>query len=172
MIVLVEVDKDIKNLNKYLEGIYMAINTFEHYVSMAKEEKNLSLLKDIELQFKSSAVDIINRIIDLGGKSKDEASLIGKVSETFINIKDKIMVQNDDQLLTEAYKYIETGLKMGNKFLNENHIQGKTNSMIRLGLFYNNFLVSVMTFKLNKNHLLNFLANSIFFGCTNIIILS
>ena len=45
----------------------------------------------------------------------------------------------------------EIPIEICNKFLNENHIQGKTNSMIRLGLFYNNFLVSVMTFKLNKN---------------------
>ena len=33
-----------------------------------------------------------------------------------------------------------------NKFLDENHIQGKVNSKIKLGLFYNNELVSVMTF--------------------------
>ena len=148
MIVLVEVDKDIKNLNKYLEGIYMAINTFEHYVSMAKEEKNLSLLKDIELQFKSSAVDIINRIIDLGGKSKDEASLIGKVSETFINIKDKIMVQNDDQLLTEAYKYIETGLKMGNKFLNENELTTKSREIVVQDLKKQNALLDTFPAKI------------------------
>lgn len=148
MIVLVEVDKDIKNLNKYLEGIYMAIHTFEHYISMAKEEKNLSLLKDIELQFKSSAVDIINRIIDLGGKSKDEASLIGKVSETFINIKDKIMVQNDDQLLTEAYKSIETGLKMGNKFLNENELTTKSREIVVQDLKKQNALLDTFPSKI------------------------
>jgi len=39
-------------------------------------------------------------------------------------------------------------------FLNENHIQGHFDSSIRLGLFYNNVLVSVMTFsksRYNKN---------------------
>ena len=33
-----------------------------------------------------------------------------------------------------------------NKFLNDNHIQGEDNSQIKLGAFYNNELVSVMTF--------------------------
>jgi hypothetical protein len=33
-----------------------------------------------------------------------------------------------------------------NKFLNENHIQGEDKSGVRLGLYYNNLLVSVMTF--------------------------
>lgn len=145
---MVEVDKDIKNLNKYLEGVYMAINTFDHYTSMAKEEKTLSLLKDIELQFKSSAVDIINRIIDLGGKSKDEASLIGKVSETFISIKDKIMVQNDDALLTEAYKSIETGLKMGNKFLNENELTTKSREIVVQDLKKQNALLDTFPSKI------------------------
>ena len=36
--------------------------------------------------------------------------------------------------------------KLANKFLEENHIQGNVNSSIKLGLYYNNELVSLMTF--------------------------
>lgn len=36
--------------------------------------------------------------------------------------------------------------KISNNFLNENHIQGVDKSFIRIGLFYNNRLVSIMTF--------------------------
>lgn len=36
--------------------------------------------------------------------------------------------------------------KISNKFLNENHIQGGDKSFTRIGLFYNNKLVSIMTF--------------------------
>lgn len=40
-----------------------------------------------------------------------------------------------------------------NKFLEQNHIQGKTGSTIKLGLYYDDKLVSVMTFKkVNKYH--------------------
>lgn len=38
------------------------------------------------------------------------------------------------------------------KFLQENHIQGRTNSNIRLGLYYNDRLVSVMTFTKKNNN--------------------
>jgi len=41
-------------------------------------------------------------------------------------------------------KEIDTKIK--NKFLNENHLQGEDKSKIKLGLFYNEELVSVMTF--------------------------
>jgi len=37
-------------------------------------------------------------------------------------------------------------------FLNENHILGETNSSVKIGLYYNNTLVSVMGFKKYKNN--------------------
>lgn len=40
----------------------------------------------------------------------------------------------------------EVESKLANKFLNENHIQGATQSQYKIGLFYNNELVSLMTF--------------------------
>jgi len=40
----------------------------------------------------------------------------------------------------------EIDTKTSKKFLDENHLQGYVNSKIKLGLFYNNELVSVMTF--------------------------
>ena len=42
-----------------------------------------------------------------------------------------------------------------NNFLNDNHIQGAINSSIRIGLFYNDDLVSVMTFGKLRNVLGN-----------------
>jgi hypothetical protein len=44
------------------------------------------------------------------------------------------------------------GSKDCSNFLNENHIQGKINSSVRIGLYYENELVSIMTFgKLRKS---------------------
>ncbi|MCK9477617.1 MAG: hypothetical protein M0R46_17005 [Candidatus Muirbacterium halophilum] len=43
------------------------------------------------------------------------------------------------------------GNKLVRKFLNENHIQGFVGSSIKIGLFYNDELLSLMTFKQNKN---------------------
>jgi len=40
--------------------------------------------------------------------------------------------------------------EMSEKFLNENHLQGYINSSIRIGLFYDNNLVSIMTFSKEK----------------------
>jgi hypothetical protein len=40
--------------------------------------------------------------------------------------------------------------KIVNKFLNDNHIQGKVNSSLKLGLYFNEELVSLMTFDHNE----------------------
>ena len=45
----------------------------------------------------------------------------------------------------------EIDSKKCNNFLDNNHIQGKTNSSIKLGLFHNDELVSVMTFSKSNN---------------------
>lgn len=45
--------------------------------------------------------------------------------------------------------------KICSDFLNENHIQGNVNSLIKLGLFYNNELTSVMTFEKTRKGLGN-----------------
>lgn len=76
--------------------------------------------------------------------------------------KRSIVIANINNLLgnnTKIYgrncdiRQIDT--KLCNEFLNNNHLQGKDNSSVRLGLFYDNKLVSVMTFckpRFNKQY--------------------
>lgn len=45
---------------------------------------------------------------------------------------------------------VELSSKDARKFLNDNHLQGATNAKIRLGLLYNDELVSVMTFSKSR----------------------
>ena len=49
----------------------------------------------------------------------------------------------------------EVSSKESNKFLNENHLQGSANGSIRLGLYYNDELVSIMVFGAKRRALGN-----------------
>lgn len=140
---IIKAEDDINNLNKYLEGIYMAIDTFEHYTTMTKDPDTLSLLNDIKREFKSSACEIMNRIMDLGGKSREEVSLLGKTTGALKEIKDKLTVKSDNELLTEGYKSIETGLKMGYKFLEDNALTSKSREIIERDLKKQNTLLDI-----------------------------
>jgi len=52
----------------------------------------------------------------------------------------------NNRIYARKCEIVEISSKDSNKFLNENHIQGSDKSNIKLGLYYNNEIVSVMTF--------------------------
>lgn len=70
-----------------------------------------------------------------------------RIQNLFNNIKNKIYARNC------TVKSINS--RESNTFLEENHIQGKDNSSLKLGLFHNDKLVSVMTFGKLRNALGN-----------------
>jgi hypothetical protein len=62
-----------------------------------------------------------------------------------------LLHQNQNKIFARKCIVKEVNNKEKNKFLNENHIQGEDKSRIKLGLYYDNELVSLMTFgKLRK----------------------
>lgn len=59
---------------------------------------------------------------------------------------DNILHLNENKIYARKCMIREVDVTEKNSFLNENHIQGKDNSTIKLGLYYNDELVSIMTF--------------------------
>ena len=63
-----------------------------------------------------------------------------------LNHLDNILHLNENKIYARKCMIHEVDVAEKNSFLNENHIQGKDNSTIKLGLYYNDELVSLMTF--------------------------
>ena len=63
-----------------------------------------------------------------------------------LNHLDNILHLNENKIYARKCMIREIDVAEKNNFLNENHIQGKDNSTIKLGLYYNDELVSIMTF--------------------------
>lgn len=63
-----------------------------------------------------------------------------------LNHLDNILHLNENKIYARKCMIREVDVTEKNSFLNENHIQGKDNSTIKLGLYYNDELVSLMTF--------------------------
>lgn len=63
-----------------------------------------------------------------------------------LNNLDNILHLNENKIYARKCMIREVDVAEKNNFLNENHIQGKDNSSIKLGLYYNDELVSLMTF--------------------------
>lgn len=63
-----------------------------------------------------------------------------------LNHLDNILHLNENKIYARKCMIREVDVAEKNSFLNKNHIQGKDNSTIKLGLYYNDELVSLMTF--------------------------
>lgn len=63
-----------------------------------------------------------------------------------LNNLDNILHLNENKIYARKCMIREVDVTEKNSFLNENHIQGKDSSTIKLGLYYNDELVSLMTF--------------------------
>lgn len=62
---------------------------------------------------------------------------------------------NTSKIFARKCEFKEIDKKQSSEFLNKNHLQGNSIDKIRLGLFYNNELVSVMTFGKKRKSLGN-----------------
>lgn len=74
-----------------------------------------------------------------------EDELIYKMNIVQSIISQKLKISNIKIYARKCY-IKEVSVDIKNKFLNDNHIQGEDQSKIKLGLFYNDELVSLMTF--------------------------
>ena len=63
-----------------------------------------------------------------------------------LNHLDNILHLNENKIYARKCMIREVDVAEKNRFLNENHIQGKDSASIKLGLYYNDELVSLMTF--------------------------
>ena len=63
-----------------------------------------------------------------------------------LNHLDNILHLNENKIYARKCIIREVDVTEKNRFLNENHIQGKDSASIKLGLYYNDELVSLMTF--------------------------
>ena len=73
-------------------------------------------------------------------------NLVKEKLKTILNISDSKKI-HARKCIIKTIDY-----KIKNIFFNENHIQGSVKSSINIGLYYDNELVSVLSFKLNKNN--------------------
>ena len=93
------------------------------------EKQNIHLIQIFEDIWRDKKDIVKSRILNLFGKSK---KIYARKCEILI------FNEKDNRIVT--------------KFINNNHIQGSIGSFVKLGLKYNNDIVSIMTFgKLRKN---------------------
>lgn len=80
-------DKVIRELNQFLEGRYMGIHAYEHYIANSKDPSLKKTLQELQLATKRQAELIAERIQNLGGQAATDLGIAGKFQELMQTIK-------------------------------------------------------------------------------------
>lgn len=109
-------NKVIKELNNFLEGHFMAIHAYEHYIHHMNDKNIKHILQKIQQDHKQHATMIAERIQNIGGVSVDDTSFMGHVAELISDLKGT----PDDtvSILKDALVGEQRGIKKSKDILN------------------------------------------------------
>jgi bacterioferritin len=102
-------DKDIKELNTALKGEHMAIESFDYYIQDAKNQDAKKNLMGMQQQHQFHAMQLSERIEQLGGNPVNTSGMIGVMAE----IKNKVAPKKyiDNNMIKSAVQGEEMGIQ-------------------------------------------------------------
>ena len=125
-------EETIKQLNSFLKGINMGIDSFEIYLDKTDSSKLKHEFTKIISKFKSQKKIIISYIEKVNGDPNDSLGVSGEIASLFERVKD-IFMNNDDEILKSATKAMYMGIKGGSNAItnlkNINANQSMINSL-------------------------------------------
>ena len=125
-------EETIKQLNSFLKGINMGIDSFEIYLDKTDSSKLKHEFTKIISKFKSQKKIIISYIEKVNGDPNDSLGVSGEIASFFERVKD-IFMNNDDEILKSATKAMDMGIKGGSNAItnlkNINANQSMINSL-------------------------------------------
>ncbi|WOD61811.1 PA2169 family four-helix-bundle protein [Niallia taxi] len=111
-------DQSIKTLNKFLQGQYMGIHSYEHFIQNLEDMSLKLSFTDILTDHTKNAHLISERITRLGGEPADSEGIIGKTESFIGNIFDPD--KGDEVIIKHAIKGENLyGIKMSEQLVRD-----------------------------------------------------
>lgn len=76
----------VKSLNQLLQGEYMAVESFNNFISRLKDEKVRQVFMDIQKQHRDNIDKLAGYIQEIGGKPEENLGLKGTMGEIKVNL--------------------------------------------------------------------------------------
>ncbi|WMM25649.1 DUF2383 domain-containing protein [Tissierella sp. MB52-C2] len=106
----------IKSLNELLQGEYMAIESFNNFISRLEDEKMRKSFQDIQKQHRENVEILANYIQNIGGQPDENLGMKGKMGDIMLNMElgpDSI----DNEIIKKAIEGETKGVNMAEKVL-------------------------------------------------------
>lgn len=80
-------NEEIKSLNEILQGEYMAVDVFNVFISRIDNEKEKSILQQVQNTNRDNIKTLANHIQNLGGKPHENLGLKGRIADMELSME-------------------------------------------------------------------------------------
>ena len=106
----------IKSLNQLLQGEYMAVESFNNFISRTKNENMKQVFKKVQKQHRENIDKLASYIQDIGGKPEENLGIKGKMGDIKINM-DLGSDADTYEIIEKAIEGETQGVNMAEKVL-------------------------------------------------------
>lgn len=108
-------EKTIRELNEFLEGNFMAIQSYDQYIYHTDDAEIKKTLQEIQRDHKEHVALVAERIQNLGGMPVNDPGLKGAVAGFFANLKEQ--TGETEHILKDAIAGEDRGIEVSRKLL-------------------------------------------------------
>ncbi|MDD4239514.1 MAG: DUF2383 domain-containing protein [Desulfotomaculaceae bacterium] len=108
-------EPNIKTLNELLQGEHMAIESYENVLPTIEDQQTKEEINRILTDHKRHAVEITDRIINLGGIPKESTGVAGIMSQ--MKLKAEGVFKSDELMLKKLNDGEDQGIAMVEKII-------------------------------------------------------
>ena len=109
----------IKSLNELLQGEYMAVESFNNFISRLEDGNARDVFQDIQKQHRENIDKLASYIQDIGGQPDENLGIKGKMADIKINM-DLGSKVDDVEIIEKAIEGETQGVNMAEKVLRGN----------------------------------------------------
>lgn len=108
----------IKVLNQLLQGEYMAVESFNNFISKVDDENIKVLFQNIQSQHRENINILAQHIQDVGGQPDENLGLKGKIADAMMDVK--LKSEDVDMIIGKAIEGETLGINKAEKILRGN----------------------------------------------------
>lgn len=108
-------NETIKSLNELLQGEYMAIESFNNFISRLEDKSIKATFQDVQKQHRKNTETLANYIQNIGGRPDENLGIKGKMGDIMINME--LGSGSDDEVVEKAIEGETKGVNMAEKVL-------------------------------------------------------
>jgi len=109
----------IDSLNALLQGEYMAIESFNNFITKVEDESTKNSLKEIQKQHRDNINTLASYIQDIGGQPHENLGMKGKIGHIKVNM-DLGFKYDNKEIIEKAIEGETQGVNMAEKVLRGN----------------------------------------------------